>query len=198
MITVARTTLDRIMYVASILWRRTDQPGYDYCLLENIDERWHLSGTAIFSERQVPCRLDYEVTCDAGWRSLGGTINGWHGEHSVWIEIVADPSNGWRLNGLLVPATKGCLDLDLSFTPSTNLIPIRRLGLEIGSSSPSPAAWLGFPTLELEPLEQTYCRKGRWSYRCSINPGYSVELMVNAAGLITRYPDRWESIAEAP
>ncbi len=129
---------------------------------------------------------------------MKGTVIGSLGDRSISAEIAADPSSGWRLNGVLVPATKGCLDLDLSFTPGTNLIPVRRLDLQIGSAAPSPAAWLSFPELELEPLEQTYCRKDRWTYHYSVNTGYSVDLKVNGSGFVTHYPGRWKSVAEAP
>ena len=129
---------------------------------------------------------------------MGGRVTGSLGGRSISLDITADPSRGWRLNGTLVPATEGCLDLDLSFTPSTNLIPVRRLGLGIGGSAPSSAAWLAFPELELKPLKQTYCRIDQLSYRYSTDAGYSVDLQVNEAGFATLYPGRWESVAAAP
>lgn len=186
------------MDMASILWRRLDRSGHDFCLLQEGRDGWHLSGTAIFSEHQVPCRLDYDVLCDAEWMTLGGTIRGWLGDRSVSIEIIAAPSDGWRLNGTSVPATRDCVDLDLSFTPSTNLIPVRRLDLRIGSSAPSRAAWLAFPEMELKPLEQTYCRKDRQSYRYSVANGYSADLNVDEAGFVTFYQGQWEAAAAIP
>ncbi len=32
----------------------------------------------------------------------------------------------WRVNDAAVPAVAGCIDLDLGFSPATNLLPIRR------------------------------------------------------------------------
>jgi len=50
-------------------------------------------------------------------------------------------------------------------SPSTNLLPIRRLGLAIGQGAEVRAAWLGFPDLTLEPLEQLYRRLDVGTYR---------------------------------
>jgi hypothetical protein len=38
-------------------------------------------------------------------------------------------------NGAAVSAVEGCIDIDLKYSPSTNLLPIRRLNLAIGESA---------------------------------------------------------------
>jgi hypothetical protein len=87
----------------------------------------------------------------------------------------------------------GCIDLDLGFSPSTNLLPIRRLGLAVGQEAEVKAAWLRFPGLPLEPLEQLYRRIDVTTYRYeSAGGSFVTELQVNAQGLVTRYPNFWE------
>jgi hypothetical protein len=55
-------------------------------------------------------------------------VEGWVGREAVRIEIAAS-SGRWRMNGEERPEVEGSLDLDLNFSPSTNLLPIRRLDL---------------------------------------------------------------------
>lgn len=87
----------------------------------------------------------------------------------------------------------GCSDLDLNFSPSTNLLPIRRLGLAIGQEMAVRAAWLRFPSFTLEPLEQLYRRIDAATYRYESAGGrFVTELQVNAAGFVTHYPDFWQ------
>lgn len=86
------------------------------------------------------------------------------------------------------------MDVDLNFSPSTNLLPIRRLGLDAGAAAEVHAAWLRFPSLRLERLQQTYTRTGERSYRYeSADGAFMRDLEVNAAGLVTRYPGIWEA-----
>lgn len=88
----------------------------------------------------------------------------------------------------------GCIDLDLNFSPSTNLLPIRRLGLAIGEEAKVNAAWLRFPGFTLEPLEQLYRRIDRTTYRYESAGGkFVAELRVNTAGFVTHYPNFWQS-----
>jgi len=91
-----------------------------------------------------------------------------------------------------------CGDIDLGFSPSTNLLPIRRLKLEVGGSAVVRAAWVRFPDFTLEPLEQTYTRVGADTYRYESDSGrFKRDLTVNDAGFVLDYPDMWiaESVA---
>ena len=100
----------------------------------------------------------------------------------------------WSLNGVAQPAVAGCIDLDLNFSPSTNLLPIRRLAPAVGEEAPVRAAWLRFPSFALEPLEQTYRRLEDRLYRYSSSGGQFVrDLPVDAVGFVTEYPDYWRA-----
>ena len=182
----------------SILWRRLDRPGHEFARLLSQGAEWHLTGTAVFAHEQQPCRLDYVVVCDAGWLTLSGRVAGWVGDTKIEIEVAVDSARRWRLNGAVCPGVDACIDLDLNFSPSTNLLPIRRLGLEVGQEATVRAAWLRFPSFALEPLEQRYRRTAPATYRYESAGGrFVAELQVNAAGLVTLYPGVWQIAAPA-
>jgi hypothetical protein len=136
--------------------------------------------------------LDYLVICDKDWRTRSGQVTGWLGTDLVEVEISADAGR-WGLNGVICPAVASCVDLDLSFSPSTNLLPIRRLGLTVGAEAPVRAAWLKFPGFTLEPLDQLYRRTGETTYRYeSAGGSFVAELRVNATGFVIDYPGLWQ------
>jgi uncharacterized protein len=173
-----------------VLWRRLDQPGHESARLSCKEPGWHLTGTALFLHERQPCRLDYRVICDSEWRTLSGRVTGWVGDQLIHVDLSVDGARVWRLNGTECPNVSGCVDLDLNFSPSTNLLPIRRLNLAIGQAAEVKAAWLRFPSFTLEPLPQTYRRLGAATYQYVSGGGEFVrELSVNAAGFVTAYPD---------
>src|SRR5690606_5431759 len=99
----------------------------------------------------------------------------------------------WSLNGEPCPSVAGCIDIDLGFTPATNLLPIRRLALAVGQQAEVRAAWLPFPALALEPLPQLYRRQAEHTYHYESNGGSFVRtLEVDDVGLVVRYPGLWE------
>jgi uncharacterized protein len=180
----------------SILWRRLDRPGHESARLIHREASWRLTGTAVFAHNRRPCRLDYQVTCDAVWQTLSGKLEGWVGDKIVEIEISVDPKRRWRLNGEERPEVTSCTDLDLNFSPSTNLLPIRRLRLGVGQGAEVRAAWLRFPSFTLEPLEQYYTRIDEAIYRYeSAGGSFVTELKVSEAGFVTDYPGFWREEA---
>jgi uncharacterized protein len=181
---------------ARILWRRLISPGHEGAWLSTNDSGEVLTGTAVFAHEGEPCSLSYQVICDRAWRTRSARVEGRVGSRRVSsVQIDADPSGRWRLHGEEQPQVDGCDDIDLNFSPSTNLLPIRRLGLEVGSEAPVRAAWLRFPAFVLEPLEQSYRRTGDRSYRyASAGGSFTAELEVDESGFVTRYPGGWEAV----
>jgi hypothetical protein len=99
----------------------------------------------------------------------------------------------WTINEQACPDVTGCVDLDLNFTPATNLLSIRRLALTPGQSTEVVAAWLEFPAPRLKPLRQIYRHlgNGRYDYSCPALP-FAAILETNPDGFVTRYPPLWE------
>ncbi len=180
----------------AVLWHGLYLAGHEACRLAPLGAGWQLSGAGVFAHQQQPCRLDYQVVCDSGWRTLAARVKGWLGQALVDIDVVVEPGQRWRLNGAERPAVIGCIDLDLNFSPSTNLLPIRRLGLAVGQRAEIKAAWLRFPSFELEQLPQVYRRLDEATYRYESAGGqFAADLKVTPAGFVTDYPGVWQAEA---
>jgi hypothetical protein len=170
----------------TVLWRRLDLPGHEACRLIARDTGWEITGTAAFAYERHPCRLDYAIACDPQWRTLSAVVSGWVGEQDVEVEVTREDSGLWRLNGREISELAGAVDLN--FSPVTNTLPIRRLGLEVGQSAPVRAAWLRFPSFALEPLEQSYARIGTNLYRYESAGGrFVASVGVDEVGIVTDY-----------
>jgi len=170
-----------------ILWERLDRPGHESARLRRRGPDLVLEGSAVFGHEGAACRLDYAVVADGRFHTRRATVAGWLGEREIEIEIVAEAGK-WAMNGAECPEVEGAIDLDLNFSPSTNLLPIRRLGLGVGEQAPVRAAWLRFPSFDLKPLEQTYLRLEPTRYRYRSEGGFEAELEIRPSGFVTLYP----------
>ena len=176
----------------SILWGRVDTKGHEAARVYRDDDGWYLDGAAIFLHDGAPCRLEYLIECDLEWRTMSASIDGWVGDDVIELELLVSEGGIWSLNDEEIKDVGGCVDIDLNFGPITNLLPLRRLELKPGESKSVSAAWLRFPTFDLERLDQTYTRLDDSTVKYESRDGDFVRtLKVNSAGLVLEYPGFW-------
>jgi hypothetical protein len=179
--------------VSHYLWRRLDAPGHDACRFDQLATGYRLAGMAAFREGRTVCQLQYEVVADTAFRTRSARISGHLGRRDVQLVIRASRSGQWKVNGVAQPGLAGCIDLDLGFTPATNLLPIRRLALRVGQAVQVPTVYLDIPSLALRVIPQHYQRVSRSSYAyASPVHGYSATLQVSRHGAVESYPDVFE------
>ena len=168
------------------LWRRRDDAGAD---------GWALRGSSVCLIDGVPTEVRYRVLTDGGWRTTAAHVGVVAGGEKRGLRLHVDGSGGWFDGDREIPSVRGCVDVDLGLGASTNTLPVRRLGLEVGGSAELTAAWVRFPDLAVEPLRQRYTRLAEHRYRYeSVESGFTADLDVDGLGLVLRYPG-WCEIA---
>lgn len=177
------------MSTAVFFWERLDAPGHDTCRLAPWEDGHLLSGCAVFMAGRHACELRYEVQADADFATRKARVEGFIGARPVDVRIAVTRQGRWRIDGEPQPALAGCVDVDFGFTPATNLLPLRRLGLRVGQAADAPAAWMDFPRPRFTVLPQRYERLSKDIYGyASPSAGYRGELRVSKEGAVTDYP----------
>jgi hypothetical protein len=181
---------------APILWRRLDLPGHDAASLQPGSGGAVLSGMAVFHQGG-PTALAYVVHAGPDWLTTLGHVWGWRGREPIDLLLRRNVDGTWTLNDVPGPAVQGCMDLDLSFTPATNLLPLRRLALAVGQSAEVRSAWLEWPEARLTPLVQRYSRRSEteYDYESDLPDGelFRTVLLVRPDGWVLDYAGLWQS-----
>jgi uncharacterized protein len=175
----------------AVVWTRIDATGLERFEMRPDPTGWTLRGTILLVHERAPFEARYEVTCDQAWvtRAVVIDLRGPDGDRS--LRLTADAGR-WYDGGVERDAVRGCVDVDLGWSPSTNTLPIRRLDLAVGEERGVTAAWVRFPELVLEPLPQQYRRLSERRYRYSSARGrFVAELEVDDQGLVTTYGQLW-------
>jgi hypothetical protein len=178
--------------IESILWRSIRWPGHEAARLIERPYGWLLEGHVAFAQDGQSCQLGYAIHCSREWETRSASVRGWMGSQPVQVEVAVSDDRLWSVNGVACPEVAGCIDVDLNFSPSTNLLPIRRLALPVGQEASVRAAWLRFPTFHLEPLEQSYTRReeATYVYRNQAS-GFTADLRVSPNGMVLDYEGLW-------
>ena len=179
--------------ISVMLWRRLDVPGHDACRLGPKGDGWILEGTAVFRHDNGPANITYAIHCDSHWHSTSGRIAGFVGERA--IDYIVVRKNGvWSLNGTVLPGLGHLLDLDLGFTPATNIQQLRRVPIGENGTVQLPVAWFDVDAGTLTELPQVYERRGAAAFWYQA-PSFDYEGLLELApnGFIRSYPYLWEA-----
>lgn len=168
------------------LWR-IDQPDFTGVEVFGLDEGPDgavLRGRVVGTIDGAQFASVYEVITDPDWVTRRVSVVCNSAARTMLLEH--DGSGTWVVDGITRTDLTGCLDVDLGITPSTNTLPIRRLGLAVGDSADLQAAWVRFPEMTVQMLTQSYERTGDRSYRYW-SPGFEADLTVDDHGVVTEY-----------
>jgi uncharacterized protein len=179
------------MTTRRISWRRSDEVRTDeHCTIAVRDGGLSLIGTVLGADGGLPIRVEYRVFADGSGATTAVHVRDSRGFVQRTLALARGPKGAWSVDGAPAPALKGCVDVDLGCTPSTNTLPIRRLHLGIGGSTTIQAAWVRFPELVVEKAAQTYTRVDEFTYRYASGT-FEAEVYVDEDGVVASYGP-WE------
>ena len=186
----------------SLIWAANDGTSLEHAELWRAaaNEGWQLRGTLVLLLPEGPTNLSYEIEADMNWRTRAVRIDQrGAGQEPARLLIRVDEQRRWwieddlTLNLREVADFRGLDDVDLSVTPATNTLPIRRLNLAIGEATGVVAAWIRVPSLAPERLPQRYTRTGNLSYRYE-SFTFAADLTLDVHGVVTTYGDLWHRL----
>jgi hypothetical protein len=183
----------------NVMWVPSTGAGLEHLHLLQHDEGNEIDSVVIGVEHETPFRFWYEIHTDKGWRVRQCTFR-LLGASNQEITLIADGEGRWTdAAGVPLPALDDCIDVDISVTPFTNTLPIRRLRLQPAQSADLKVAYITVPTLEVRTMQQRYtCLEHRTdggTYRYeSLGSDFTRDLLVDAQGLVIDYPGIWKRI----
>lgn len=169
-------------------WQQWSGEGIEHLVLQEGPDRIVAEAVISAAEEAYRFAVLYRIECDAGWRvktTYARVIGG-----EAVIDLSSDGAGHWRdSTGLALPDLDGAIDVDLSVTPFTNTLPIRRLNLTEGQQADIRVVYLSFPDLNLTIDRQRYTCLKRDKYRYeSLDSEFTRDIDTDADGLVVTYP----------
>lgn len=165
-------------------WDLDGETGGD----EVVTLRWENEGWTVTSEVAAE-RISYVIRLSATWQVRQFLLFRDLDEPDLWLGT--DGSGRWgEMNGAHRPDLDGCIDIDLTCTPFTNTLPIRRLQLDPGDAADIITAVVDPTTLGVVPMRQRYhhITDRRFGYT-NLDSGFEAEFDVDPYGLVHDYPE---------
>ena len=106
------------------------------------------------------------------------------------LEILSDGLGHWhRPDGSALPELDGCIDPDISMTPFTNTVAIRRLASRVGEAAEIKVAYILVPELSLRAAPQRYTRLADQLWRFDgLDIDFTADITLDDDGFVVEYP----------
>ncbi|MGC1397769.1 putative glycolipid-binding domain-containing protein [Candidatus Binatus sp.] len=170
-------------------WQDWDARGIEHLVLREGPREIVAESVVVGSANDSFFAIRYRIRCDKSWRVRSAEL-AMVGE-SRKIEIAGDGKGNWTdAMGKPMPKLAGAIDIDLSATPFTNTLPIRRLKLRTGQSAEIVPVYILAPALTLATDPQRYtCLEPRKRYRYeSLDSDFTRDIEVDSHALVVTYP----------
>jgi hypothetical protein len=171
-------------------WQDWSGKGLEHLVLQEDPDEIVAEAAIVGSVDDDNFAARYRILCDGSWRVTELEVSQIGDDH--WIELSSDGAGNWfDASANPLPELKGAIDIDISITPFTNTLPIRRLQLERDQSAEILVVYIQIPGLTLATDRQRYtCLEPNRRYRFeSLDSDFKRDIEVDEHGLVVTYPD---------
>lgn len=161
------------------------KPGNDFTVKGNI------TGEA----KGTPVNVQYELQIDNNW-TIQSVLIKVESDSLFTLFFKKDKQGNWLdANGKSLTDLNGCIDIDISLTPFTNTLPIKRLRLAEGKSEEIKVAYFNLPKPEFKPVRQRYTNLGNNFYKYeNLESGFTAVIETDNDGIVINYPGIWHRV----
>lgn len=176
-------------------WAPADGVGLEHLRISTDPDGITAAGMVIGSSDGVPFALSYRALLFHDWTFHALRIDAV--DSSDVVMMSRSPEGMWLVRGRERKALTPCIDIDLSWTPFTNNLPMRRLGLSTGESREIRVAHIEPPDFIPKIAVQRYSclETGKRFLYEDLTFGTVAEFELQDDGLLGDYPGLFRRIA---
>lgn len=173
----------------NILWT-----GREYYSLENCLINESAAGVEVFSSiigyyEEKIYKVEYRIKTNANWETIFFEIISRINNQTQTISGESDGKGNWSKNGLSLEQFNGCIDIDISLTPFTNTLPIRRLQLQPHETREIQVLYCNLLNGQTMPVRQQYtCVSATEFHYENIPNDFEANIVVDGSGFVVDYP----------
>ena len=175
-----------------VKWINWTQDAIENLVLSEKPEAIFVESTIInHGERHFT--INYSLTCDPSWKVK--TLNLELVETKEKIKLESDRYGNWSNDSGIIPKLHGAIDVDITATPFTNTLPIRRLKLGEKQHAEILVVYIKIPELSLDIDLQRYTCLSKDTFLFEqINTNFNRKIKIDKDGLVVRYPGLFKRI----
>src|SRR5689334_11218809 len=116
--------------VTALVFESAEYNSAETCRFVSASDMYEVDSrvTGMYEDKKF--RLGYSLQIDRSWKTRMVAIDFRNGVNSNRIILQSDNEGNWNSESIDTTNFKNCFDVDLSLTPFTNTLPLRRLSID--------------------------------------------------------------------
>lgn len=180
--------------ITNFNWKGLDDPTFEHCTvirsLGNILVRSKIEGPV----NNVHTVVEYELQLTTSWIVYSVEVNINSNDIQQSVKLMHNKAGEWTDASLrVVHELDSCIDIDISLTPFTNTLPVKRLCFKTGESREIKVLYIDLHSFEVRAAPQRYTYQGNNHFIFeSLDTGYKNEITFTPDGFVRNYPGLFE------
>jgi hypothetical protein len=179
----------------NILWTGIEYHSLENCILTITDKGSEINSTIIGAYANQLYRIEYRITTNQYWETTFFEIKSQLDNAFEIINFRKEGRESWQVNGQPDGKFNGCIDIDISLTPFTNTLPIKRLHLSEKEGDQIKVLYVDVLDRKIMPVQQKYTKLSQTDYKYENVPNdFESVISVDDLGLVVNYPGLFKRI----
>ena len=167
-------------------WQALSWTGLEHCHVNETADGVVVRSSLIGERDGFAFGAFYEIQLEPDWTFRSLTLRRHDGRV---LRLLSNGAGDWKIDGQRAPQLEGCVDIDISGSPLTNSLPIRRAKFSANEPQQFDMAWIPLDSLEPFRDTQIYTRLDDTHFRyAAADRSFTQVLTVDEHGLVVDYP----------
>lgn len=173
----------------NLLWTGREYHSMENCLIDVSATGSKITSTIIGYYDNKIYKVTYRILTNQSWETIFIEINSQFSNENRTIQFEGDGKGNWTIAGMKNNFLTGCIDVDISLTPFTNTLPIRRLELKENQTAEINVIYCDILNHQIKPAPQRYTRLSGTAYLYqNVVDDFEAVIQVDESGLVVDYP----------
>ncbi|MBM7837332.1 hypothetical protein JOC54_000563 [Alkalihalobacillus xiaoxiensis] len=176
---------------STLVWKSLEFFGIEYVGLTQTESEIRVISTIIKSETAKPEKIEYSLTLTLDWQVKQLYVKNSRYQHV--IQLFQNEMGCWvNQFGEEIPQLRGAVDVDLSCTPFTNSLPIKRLPWELNQPINLEMVYVDASSGAYRKVTQSYellDAKEEFQLFHYKSGAFQSKILANRDGIVSEYPN---------
>lgn len=174
-----------------IIWTSRFYHSSENCIVSRGGNEIVIKSSIAGNYDSIDYHVEYLIKTTLDWNVVSFEVM--YALNGIKHSISALHTDTWIVNGQTREEFKNCIDIDITLTPFTNTLPIKRLNLKPNKPQQIDVLYVDVLKNDIRVARQQYTKKSENKYNFQNVPNdFEADIIVDNDGFVVHYPELFE------